>query len=208
MRSAEIFFQETHAEYHTLAAHQDEYCPEEPRGTKEFGVQERAAEKSATPPRDLATTKEVPESLKMKLPDGNVFNMSIFSQGNTKEYLAHVIPVLHLINQKRLDKQCRELAKAIDKLARTLEKLLEAVGTKSVIPKDEMESHKLEIRQTQAMLQEAQKTHTKAIAKTYKLLRIFLSGDTQYQWDCVCREMHERDLWAGVNGQVTKGRHP
>ncbi len=26
--------------------------------------------------------------------------------------------------------------------------------------------------------------------------------------DCVCCEMHERDLWAAVNDQVTKGRHP
>jgi hypothetical protein len=58
------------------------------------------------------------------------------------------------------------------------------------------------------MLQEAQKTHNKAIAKTYRLLRNLLSGDSQSQWDCVCRKMHESDSWAGVNGKVTKGRHP
>jgi hypothetical protein len=58
------------------------------------------------------------------------------------------------------------------------------------------------------MLQEAQKAHNEAIAKMYKLLRNLLSGDAQTQWDCVCREMHERDSWAGVNGQVTKGKHP
>ena len=58
------------------------------------------------------------------------------------------------------------------------------------------------------MLQEAQKAHDKAIAKSYKQLRNLLSGDAQSQWDCICREMHERDLWAAVNGQVTKGRHP
>ncbi len=46
------------------------------------------------------------------------------------------------------------------------------------------------------MLQEAQKAHDKAIAKSYE------------QWDCICHKMHERDLWAAVNGQVTKGRHP
>jgi hypothetical protein len=58
------------------------------------------------------------------------------------------------------------------------------------------------------MLQEAQKVHDKAIAETYKQLRNLLPGDAQSQWDPVCRKMHERNSWAGVNGQVTKGRHP
>jgi hypothetical protein len=57
------------------------------------------------------------------------------------------------------------------------------------------------------MLQEAQKAHNKAIAKSYKQLRNLLSGNAQSQWDCVCRKMHKRDSWAAVNGQVIKGRH-
>jgi hypothetical protein len=68
-------------------------------------------------------------------------------------------------------------------------------------------AHKVEIEQTQQMLQEAHKAHDKAIAETYEQLRNLLSGDAQSQWDCVCREMHNRDSWAAVNGQVTKGRH-
>ena len=67
---------------------------------------------------------------------------------------------------------------------------------------------KVEIEQTQQMLQEAQKAHNKAIAETHKQLRNLLSSDTQAQWDCICREMHEHDSWAAVNGQVTKGRGP
>jgi hypothetical protein len=63
------------------------------------------------PPTDLVTTKEAPESLKIKLLDGTVINMPIFSQGNTKEYLAHIVAVLHPISQKGLDVQCRKLAK-------------------------------------------------------------------------------------------------
>ncbi len=54
------------------------------------------------------------------------------------------------------------------------------------------------------MLQEAQKAHDKAIAKPYKQLRNLLSGDAQYQWDHVCRKMHERDLRAAVSSQVKK----
>ena len=131
------------------------------------------------PPMDLVATKEAPESLKIKLPDGTVFNMSIFFRGYTKKYLAHVVAVICLINQKRLEVQCRKLAKVIDKLAGTLENLQKTDGTKDAIPKDEMESCKLEIGQTQEMLQEAQKAHNKAIAKTYKLLRNLLSRDAQ-----------------------------
>ncbi len=58
------------------------------------------------------------------------------------------------------------------------------------------------------MLQEAQKAHNKAFAKSYEQLRNLLSGNAQSQWDWVCQEMHERNLWAAVNSQVTKGRRP
>jgi hypothetical protein len=92
------------------------------------------------------TTKEAQESLKIKLPDRTVFNMSIFSQGNTKEYLAHIIMVLLLISQKGLNVQCRKLAKAVDKLAGTLENLQKAAGSKTnILSKDDVEACKLEI---------------------------------------------------------------
>jgi hypothetical protein len=67
---------------------------------------------------------------------------------------------------------------------------------------------KVEIEQTSQMLQEAQKAHDKTIAETYEQLRNLLSGDAQSQWDRICHKIHERDLWAAVNSQVTKGRHP
>jgi hypothetical protein len=64
---------------------------------------------------------------------------------------------------------------------------------------------KVEIEQTQQMLQESQKAPDKAIAKMYKQLRNLLSYDMQSQWDHVCRKMHKCDSWASVSGQ-TKGR--
>ena len=72
----------------------------------------------------------------------------------------------------------------------------------------DVKARKVEIEQTNQMLQEAQKAHDKAIAELYEQLRNLLSGNAQSQWDCVCREMHEHDSWAEVNGQVTKGRRP
>ena len=57
------------------------------------------------------------------------------------------------------------------------------------------------------MLQESQKAHDKAITKMCEQLRNLLSGDVQSQWYRVCCKMHKCDLWAAVNGLVTKGRH-
>jgi hypothetical protein len=90
--------------------------------------------------------------------------------------------------------QCRKLAKAVDKLAGTLENLQKSTGPKGATSKHDQESCNVEITHTQEMLQEAQKAHDKAVAKTYKLLRNLLSSDPQSQWDRVCQEMHECDL--------------
>ncbi len=149
----------------------------------------------------------IPRKPKIKLPDGTIFNMSIFSQGITEEYLAHVVTVLCLINQKGLNVECRKLAKAVGRLAGTLENLQKLTGPKGATSKEDQESSKLEILQTQEMLQEAHKAHNKAVAKTYKLLTKLLSGDPQSQWDQVCCKMHKRDSLAEVNGQTTTGRH-
>jgi hypothetical protein len=90
----------------------------------------------------------------MKFPDGIVFNMSIFSQGNTKEKLTHIIAVLHIIKQKGLGVQCRKLQKAVVKLTGTFKDLLKAAGSKATISlDDDVEAHKLEIDETQKMLQ-------------------------------------------------------
>jgi hypothetical protein len=159
------------------------------------------------PPTDLVATKEIPDTVKMKLPDGTTLNMSVFTRGNNEEYLAHIVAVLRVIKQKGLDALCRKLGKAVDRLSGTLKNLYKAAGFKTtVLTGVDVEARKVEIEQTQQMLQEAQKAHNEAIAKRYELLRNLLSSDAQTQWDCVCRKMHEHDLWAGVNGKVTKGR--
>jgi hypothetical protein len=117
--------------------------------------------------------------------------------------------ILHIIKQKGLDLKCRKLGKAVVKQSEMLKNLIKAAGSKDTVSLDvEVTARKVEIEQTQAMLQEAQKAHNEAIAKAYKQLRNLLCSDLQSQWDCVCRKMHEHDSWAGVNEQVTKGRCP
>jgi hypothetical protein len=158
---------------------------------------------------DIVMSKEDPQGLKVKLPDNFHLNMPIYSRGNTKEYLMHIVVVLHIIKQKGLDVKCMKLRKAVVRQSEMLKIFLEAAGSKDTVWSDvDVQACKVEIEQTQQMLQDAQKIHNEAIAKTYKQLRNLLSGDLQSQFDRVCREMYERDLWAGVNGQVTKERHP
>jgi hypothetical protein len=158
---------------------------------------------------DIVSSKEEPQVLKVRLLDDSHLNMPIFSRGNTKEYLAHIVAVLCIIKQKGLDAKCKKLGKAVVRQSETLKNLLKAAGSKDTVSlDDDVTACKVEIEQTQAMLQKSQKAHNEVITKTYEQLRNLLSGNLQSQWDHVCREMHERDLWAGVNGQVTKGKCP
>jgi hypothetical protein len=90
-----------------------------------------------------------------------------------------------------------------------LKNLLKAARSQDTVSTNvDVQARKLEIEQTQQMLQDLQKAHNKAIAKMHEQLRNLLFGDAQSQWECVCHKMHERDSWAGVNSQMTQGRNP
>jgi hypothetical protein len=161
------------------------------------------------PEMDNVTPKEDPQVYKVKLPDNSHINMHIYSRRNNKEYLIHIVAVLHAINQRGLDSKCRKLRKAVLRQSKMMKNLLEATGLRdTVLANVDVMAHKVEIDQIQQLLQDFQKAHDEAITKVYKQLQNLLSGDLQFQWDPVCCKMHERDSWAGVNGQVTKGRRP
>jgi hypothetical protein len=66
------------------------------------------------------------------------------------------------------------------KLSKMFKNLLEDAGLKEIfLSDDDVEAHKLEIKETQKMLQETQKHHNKPIIKTFEQLRNLLSGDAQ-----------------------------
>jgi hypothetical protein len=158
---------------------------------------------------DIATPKEEPQHYKVKLPDMSHLSIPIYSRGNNEEYLAHISAVLWFIKQKGVLKKCRMLTKPVVRWSEVLKNLQEVAGYwETASTSIDVQACKVEIEQTQQMLQEAQIAHNKAITKTYKQLRNLLSSKAQSQWDCVCREMHKRDSWAAVNGQVTEVRHP
>ncbi len=64
---------------------------------------------SDVPETDILMPKEEPQVLKVKLPNNSHLNMLIYSRGNTKEYLTHIVAVLRIIDQKGLGTKCRML---------------------------------------------------------------------------------------------------
>jgi hypothetical protein len=146
---------------------------------------------------DIVMPKEDPQVFKIKLPNASHLSMPIYSHGNNEEYLAHIVAVLRVIEQKGLPKKCRVLTKAVARRSEALKNLQEAVKSQdTILTTVDVTACKVEIEQLVQMLQEAQKAHDKAIPETYKQLRNLLSGDAQSQWDRVCCKMHKRDWWA------------
>ncbi len=76
---------------------------------------------------DIVTPKEEPQIFKIKLPDASHLSMSIYSCGNNEEYLAHIVAVLRVVEQKGLPKKCQVLAKAVVRRSEALKNLQEAV---------------------------------------------------------------------------------
>jgi hypothetical protein len=62
-------------------------------------------------PTDLLQTKDSSETLKVKVADGTVFSVSIFTKGSPEDYLQHIIAVLHMIDQKGFHVQCKKHTK-------------------------------------------------------------------------------------------------
>jgi hypothetical protein len=82
---------------------------------------------------DVVTPKEEPPVLKVKLPNASHISVPIFSHGNNKEYLAHIVAVLRIIEQKGLPKKCQVLAKAVVKRSKALKNLQEALQSQHLL---------------------------------------------------------------------------
>jgi hypothetical protein len=99
---------------------------------------------------DIVMPNEEPQVFKVKLPDESHLSMPIYSHGNNKEYLAHIVAVLHIINQKGLPKKCRMLVKADVRRSEAWKILQEATGSQEIISTSiDVTARKVEIEQTQ-----------------------------------------------------------
>jgi hypothetical protein len=104
----------------------------------------------------IVTPKEKPQIFKVKLPDKSHLSMAIYSSGNNKEYLAYIVAVLQIIDQKGLPKNCRMFDKAVVRRSEALRNLQEAMGSQDTISTNvDVTARNVEIEQTQQMLQEA-----------------------------------------------------
>jgi hypothetical protein len=82
---------------------------------------------------DIVMPKDEPQIFKVKLPDTSHLSMPIYSCGNNEEYLAHIVAVLRIIDQKGLPKKCRMLAKAVTRRLEALKNIQEAAGSRETI---------------------------------------------------------------------------
>ncbi len=79
--------------------------------------------------------------------------MPIYSRGNNEEYLACIVAVLQVIEQKGLPKKCRVLAKAVARWSKVLKNLQEAAESRDIVSMSvDVTVCKVEIEQTQQML--------------------------------------------------------
>jgi hypothetical protein len=86
------------------------------------------------------------------LPDNSHINMHVYSLGNNKEYLTHIVAVLHVIKQRGLDSMCRKLKNVVLRQSKMLKKNLEATGSQdqdTVSTTVDAIAPKVEIEQTQ-----------------------------------------------------------
>jgi hypothetical protein len=107
------------------------------------------------PETDIIMPKENPQVHKVKLPDNSHLNMQIYSCGNNKEYLMHIIAVLCVIKQRGLDSRCTMLKKAVLRQSEMLKNLLKAAGLRDTVSTEvDVQAHKVKIEQTQQLLQD------------------------------------------------------
>jgi hypothetical protein len=116
---------------------------------------------------DVVMPKEDPAVLKVKLPNDSHISIPIFSRGNNEEYIAHIVAVLRIVEQKGLLKKCRVYAKAVAKCQAALKNLQEASESRdTVLTSVDIMACKVEIEQTTQMLQESQRAHRQSPSRT------------------------------------------
>ena len=154
------------------------------------------------PPKDLLQTKESSDTLKVKFPDGTIFTMQIFTRGNPEEHLMHIQAVLRLIRNKGLDLLCKKLVREQNEQVTVLEALAkESIGPEDSNSDKAHDTHTLEVKTAWEIHDQKKKQYEEAVASVYELLPNLLAGEAQSQWDCILREMHNCDSWAGLDGK-------
>jgi hypothetical protein len=153
------------------------------------------------PPLDLIKKRET-KQIKVRMPDGTNFAMAAFAYGTNKDYLVHIIAILHIIEKKGLMSEIQVVWDSITEVKREMKPYF-------IFPEDKTEAAKEIRKQTLSEDKEILKAKKVfAITKTqkaYEISRCFVVGNPQTQWDKIVHEMHTKDPWISANGSSYEG---
>jgi hypothetical protein len=142
---------------------------------------------AAVDPYEKAEKTEI----KTRLPDGTIYQMVPFCSGTNEEYVNHLIAMIHLVEQKDLEKLVERTFTAVKELEDKIGPLQKKLNmSKSQHEKDNLQ--KL-IDQAEKLLEQNKKNALKEIVKAYELIHTYFVSKARMQWDKVVQEMHQKD---------------
>jgi hypothetical protein len=153
------------------------------------------------PPTDLLK-KQGTEQIKIELSNRTRFQMPTYGTGNNKEYLIHVIAVLHLAKQKGTAAEVKE---AFALLVAVRKNVSPYFNFPEDVTMTKNEARKKKLNKLNESLKAKKSIAVELAPKAYKLFHCFILGKTQTQWDRIVNEMHTKNPQIGVNDKSTKG---
>jgi hypothetical protein len=155
------------------------------------------------PPTDLHEKRET-EQIKVELLDGTKFQMPTYGSGNNKEYVVHIITILHLVEQKGTAAKVKEASGAIVAVRKEMNPQFKFPDNEIATKK---EARKKKLNDLKEALKAKKDIAIAEAQKAYELFRCFVLGEAQPQWDRIVNEMHIKNPLIGMNGKSNKGIH-
>jgi hypothetical protein len=146
--------------------------------------------------------KQETEQIKVKMPDGTNFQMAAFGYGNNEEYLVHVIAILRIIKQKRMEMDVKNVFQALVVVRREMKPLFEFPDHKTEAEKQVWKQRLLEYKE---ILKTKKSVTVTEAHKAYEVFCCFVVGNLQTQWDRIVHEMHTKDPWNSMKKSSNKG---
>jgi hypothetical protein len=141
------------------------------------------------PPTDLLKKRET-EQIKVELLDETKFQMPTYDSGNNKEYLVHVIAVLHLVEQKGTAAEVKETFAALVAVRKEMSPFFNFPEDETVAAK---EARKKRLNKLNESLKAKKTFAVEQAQKAYKLFCCFVGSKAQTQWDRIVNEMHTKN---------------
>jgi hypothetical protein len=128
--------------------------------------------------------------------------MPTFGSRNNREYLVHVIAVLHLVEQKGTAAKVQEAYAALITIRKEMSPFFNFPEDKTMVTK---EARKKKLNKLNEFFKAKKIFAVEVAQKAYKLFRCFVVGKARMKWDRIVKKMHTKNPWIGVNGKSNKG---